>query len=60
MTSVPVKEALQKEREVEETPEPREFIRKRTKTRSKQKNKRRDNRPIEVKRAKLAERGIII
>jgi hypothetical protein len=48
------------EDEPKEEMAPREFIRKRTKTRSKQKNKRRDNRPIEVKRAKLAERGIII
>jgi hypothetical protein len=35
-------------------------VRIRTKTRSRQKNKKRDKRPIEVKRAKLAERGIVI
>ena len=35
-------------------------MRRRTKTRSRQKNKKRDNRPDEIKRAKLAEKGIAI
>ena len=41
----------------EERPRPLKI---KTKTRSNQKNKKRDNRPLEVKRAKLAEKGIFI
>ena len=37
-----------------------EFKKFRTKTRSKQKNKRKDNRPIEVMKKVLADKGILI
>lgn len=49
-------EELQKKAEVEGG----EYKKFRTKTRSKQKNLRKDKRPLEVKAAKLADKGIII